>query len=152
MLFWSWIWYGKLIFLKIIFEQNFFYLKNVIWIYILYIQLNSASTTTQWTTLNWSCSGAGVVASQLHSWRLHVLSRSLNFCNSFLDWKLFSFVLRAAIAYRYCTIKSHNGKSRCRQYKIQMSLQYEFVTSHWHLLRLRSRLHPWLSGLPLQKF
>jgi len=50
--------------------------------------------------------------------------------------------LRAVIAYRYCTIKSHNGQSRCRQYKFQKSLQYEFVTSHWHLLRLHSFLHP----------
>jgi len=54
--------------------------------------------------------------------------------------KLFSFVWRAAIAYRYCTIKSHNEKSRCRQYKFQRSLQYEFVTLHWHFLRLHSRL------------
>jgi len=28
--FWSGIWYGKLIFLKIIFKENFIYLKNVI--------------------------------------------------------------------------------------------------------------------------
>jgi len=28
------IWYGKLNFLTIIFEENFIYLKNVIWIYI----------------------------------------------------------------------------------------------------------------------
>jgi len=41
-------------------------------------------------------------------------------------------VLRAAIAYRYCTIKSHNGKSRCRQYMFRKSSQYGFVTSHWH--------------------
>jgi len=33
-LFWSGIWYGKLIFLKIIFKEKFIYLKNVIWIYI----------------------------------------------------------------------------------------------------------------------
>ena len=33
MLFWPGIWYGKLIFLKIIFKENFIYLKNVIWIY-----------------------------------------------------------------------------------------------------------------------
>jgi len=66
----------------------------------------------------------------------------ISFLHSFLDWKLFSFVLRAAIPHRYCTIKSHNGKSRYRQYKFQKSLQYEFVTSHWHLLRLHSRLHP----------
>jgi len=39
-----------------------------------------------------------------------LLSRSRHFYNSFLDWKLFSFVLRAAIAHRYCTVKSHNGK------------------------------------------
>ena len=52
------------------------------------------------------------------------------------------FVLSAAIVYRFCTIKSHHGKSRCRQYKFQKSLQYEFVTSHWHLLHLHSRLHP----------
>ena len=42
-------------------------------------------------------SGAGVVASHLHSKWFHALSRSLHFCNSFPDWKLFSFVLRAAI-------------------------------------------------------
>ena len=70
--------------------------------------------------------------------RDHFISKILS-----LDWKLFSFVLRAAIAYRYCTIKSHNGKSRRRRYKFQKSLQYEFVTSHCHLLRLHSRLHPW---------
>jgi len=45
--------------------------------------------------------------------------------------------LRADIAYRYCNIKSHNEKSRCRQ-----SLQYEFVTSHSHFLRLHAFLHP----------
>jgi len=33
-LFWSGIWYGKLIFLKLTFKENFIYLKNVIWIYI----------------------------------------------------------------------------------------------------------------------
>ena len=32
-LFWSGIWYGKLIFLKLVFRENFIYLKNVIWIY-----------------------------------------------------------------------------------------------------------------------
>ena len=36
-LFWSGIWYGKLIFLKIIFKENFISLKNVIWIYTVYI-------------------------------------------------------------------------------------------------------------------
>ena len=55
-------------------------------------------------------SGAGVVATHLHFYRFHILSRSLHFYNSFLASKLFSFVLRAAIAYRYFTIKSHNGK------------------------------------------
>jgi len=34
MLFSSGIWYGKLIFLKITFKENFIYLKNVIGIYI----------------------------------------------------------------------------------------------------------------------
>ena len=34
MLFSLGIWYGKLNFLTIIFEENFIYLKNVIWIYI----------------------------------------------------------------------------------------------------------------------
>ena len=34
-------------------------------------------------------------------------------CNSFFGWKLFSFVLLAATAYRHCSIKSHNGKGRC---------------------------------------
>ena len=38
-------------------------------------------------------------------YRDHLISTSC-----FLDWKLFSFVLRAAVAYRYCTMKSHNGK------------------------------------------
>jgi len=61
-LFWSGIWYRKLIFLKIILKENFIYLKNVIWIYI-YSGTPPASTTTHWTALNWSCSGAGVVAS-----------------------------------------------------------------------------------------
>jgi len=32
-LFSSGIWYGKLVFLKIIFKENFIYLKNFIWIY-----------------------------------------------------------------------------------------------------------------------
>ena len=85
--------------------------------------------------------GAGMVASHLHSWRFHVLSRSIHFYNYFLHWKLFSFVLRAAKAYRYCTIKSHNGKSWCRHNKFQTSLQHAFVTSHWHILRLHSCLH-----------
>jgi len=31
-LFWSGIWYAKLIFLKIIFKENFIYFKSVIWI------------------------------------------------------------------------------------------------------------------------
>jgi len=53
-LFWSGIWYAKLIFLKIISKENFVYPKNVIWIYI-DIQWNSTSTTTHWTALNWSC-------------------------------------------------------------------------------------------------
>jgi len=38
-LFWSGIWYGKLIFLKAIFKENFIYLKNVIWMYIYTIKL-----------------------------------------------------------------------------------------------------------------
>jgi len=42
---------------------------------------------------------------------------------------LFSFVLRAAF-YRYCTIKSHNGKSRCRRYKLQKSLLYSMGLLH----------------------
>jgi len=58
--------------------------------------------------------GAEVVTSHLHSLRFHVLSRSLHLYNSFLDWKLFSFALRATTAHRYCTIKSHNRKSRRR--------------------------------------
>ena len=33
-LFWSGIWYGTLIFQKIIFKENFVFPKNVIWIYI----------------------------------------------------------------------------------------------------------------------
>jgi len=70
-------------------------------------------------------------------YRDHFISTSC-----FLDWKLFNFVLRAAIAYRYCTIKSHNGKSLWREYKFQKILQCEFVTSRWNLLRLQSRLHP----------
>jgi len=59
--------------------------------------------------------------------------------------KVISFVLRAAIAYRLCTVKSHNGKSRCWQYKLQKSFRYEFVTSHWHLLRLHPRLVAYIS-------
>jgi len=42
---------------------------------------------------------------------------------------LFSFFLRAVMAYGYCTIKPHEGK-RCRQYKFQRTSQYEFVLSH----------------------
>jgi len=38
-LFWSGIWYRKLIFLKIILKENFIYLKNVIWIYIYTVEL-----------------------------------------------------------------------------------------------------------------
>jgi len=66
-LFRSDIWYGKLIFLKIIFKETFIYLKIVIWIEIYSLQWNSASTTTHWMTLSWSCSGAGLVESHLHS-------------------------------------------------------------------------------------
>jgi len=33
-LFWSGIWYGKLIFLKLLFTENFLYPKNIIWIYM----------------------------------------------------------------------------------------------------------------------
>ena len=113
------------------------------WIYYLY----SGTPLTRPPTGRHSIgriSGTGMVASHLHSWRFQVLSPSLHFYNYFLDWKLFSFFLRAAIAYRYYKIKSHNGKSRCRQYRFQKSLQHEFVTSHWHSLRLHSRLHPYI--------
>ena len=37
--FWSGIWYGKLIFLKIIFKENFIYLKSVIWIQAYAVEL-----------------------------------------------------------------------------------------------------------------
>jgi len=59
-------------------------------------------------------------------YRDHFISKIISLIESYL------VVLRAAIAYRYCTIKSHNGKSRHRQYKFQNSLQHEFVTSYWH--------------------
>jgi len=141
-LFWSGIWYGMLIFLKIIFKESFIYLKCHLEIYIYSETLLARPPTGRhWTG---RVGRVEVVAPHLHSWRFHVLSRSLHFYNSFLDWKLFSFVLRAAIAYPYFTIKSHNGKNRCRRYKFKNSLQYEFVTTHWHLLRLHVRLHPCL--------
>jgi len=38
-LFWSEIWYGKLILLKIIFKENFICLTNVIWKYIYTVEL-----------------------------------------------------------------------------------------------------------------
>ena len=66
----------------------------------------------------------------------HFISKILSLIESYLD------VLHVAIAYRCCTIKPYNGKSRCRQYKFRKSLQYEFVTSQWHELRLHARLHP----------
>jgi len=50
-------------------------------------------------------------------------------------------VLRAAIAYRYCTIKTHSMKSQCWQYKFHKSLRHEFVKSLWHVLQLHARLH-----------
>jgi len=65
---WSGIWSGKLIFLKIIFEENFVCLKNVIWIYSIYIY--SGTPLVRPTTGQHSIgrfSGAGVVASHLHS-------------------------------------------------------------------------------------
>ena len=64
-LFWSGIWYGKQIFMKIIFKENFIYLKNVIWIY-----LYSGNPITRPPTGRHSigrASGAGMVASHLHS-------------------------------------------------------------------------------------
>jgi len=85
-----------------------------------YIQWNFASTTsdhplddTQLVVLaglGWSC----------HTFiflKVRVLSLSLHFYNSFLDWTLFNFVLLAAVDYRCCIIKSRNGKSRCRDNK-----------------------------------
>jgi len=94
---WSGIWSGKLIFLKIIFEENFVRLKNVIWIYSIYIYSRTplARAPTGRHSIG-RVNGAGMVASHLHSLRGHVSSRSLHFYNSFLDWELFSFVLRAA--------------------------------------------------------
>jgi len=73
-------------------------------------------------------SGAGWSRHTCISKGFHVSSRSLHFYISFLGWKLFSFVFRAAIAYRYCTIKSHNGISRCRQYKFQNAVWVCYVT------------------------
>ena len=74
-----------------------------------YIQWNFASTTsdhplddTQLVVLaglGWSC----------HTFiflKVRVLSLSLHFYNSFLDWTLFNFVLLAAVDYRCCIIKS----------------------------------------------
>jgi len=54
-----------------------------------------------------------------------------------------AFVLHAATAYRYCTIKSHSGKSWCWQYKIQKCLEQGFSTTEEFL-----RNH----GLTLLKF
>ena len=109
MLFSSGIWYGKLIFLKLIFKENFIYLKNVIGLYI-YSGTPLARPPTGRRSIG-CVNGTGVVASHLYSSRFPVLSRSLHFCNYFLDWKLYRFVLRAVIAYN---LKSHNRKRRCR--------------------------------------
>jgi len=129
MLFWSGISYGKLILLKIIFKENFIYLRNVIWIYI-YSGTPLARTPTGRHSIG-RASGVGVATSHFIPkgfmyYGDHFISKILSLIESYLA------VLHAAIAYRYCAIKSHNGKSRCRQYKFRKSLPYEFVTSHWH--------------------
>jgi len=130
-LFWSGIWFAKLIFLKIIFKENFINLRIVIWIYIYTYSGTPPARPPTGRHLIGRVRGTGVVASHLHSSRFHVCYYrdhwSLHFCKSFLDWKLFAFVLRGAWTYRYCTIKPHNRKSRYRQYKFQKSLQYKFV-------------------------
>jgi len=69
-------------------------------------------------------------------YRDHISSTILFLVESHLD-----------LSYRYCNTKVHNGKSRYRQYKFQQSFQYEYVTSHWHLLRLHARIHPGLSTM-----
>jgi len=51
-LFSSGIWYGKLISVEIIFKEKFIAQKCY---WDIYMQWNSASTTTHWTALNWSC-------------------------------------------------------------------------------------------------
>jgi len=59
------IWYGKLIFLKIIFKENFTYLENVIWVHTY-----SGTPITRPPTGRRSIgrvSGAGMVASHLYS-------------------------------------------------------------------------------------
>jgi len=100
--------------------------------YVLYIQWNSASTTTTWRRSIGRVRGGWGGRVTLAFLKASCFSAITSFLQFFLWLKLFSFVLRAAIAHRYCTIKSQNGKSLCRQYKFQKSLQYEFVTSHWH--------------------
>jgi len=64
-LFSSGIWYGKLIFLKIIFKENFIYLKNVIGIYI-YSGTPLARPPIGRHSIG-RVSGTGLVASHLHS-------------------------------------------------------------------------------------
>jgi len=126
------------------------------YIYI-YIQWNSASTTTHWMALNWSCwrdwaaGWGGCVTLAFLKVSCRLLPRSLHLYNSFLDWKLFCFVLRAATAHRCCTMKSHNEKCRRRQYKFQKSLHNKCATLHLHLLRLHSRLHPYIHDVSGQR-
>ena len=66
MLFWSGIWYGKLIFLKIIFKENFVYLKCHLDIYIIYSGTPVARPPAGRLSIG-HVSGAVMVASHLHS-------------------------------------------------------------------------------------
>jgi len=109
----------------------------------MYVQWNSASKTTHWTALNWSCqrrwggrvTRAFLKVSFIIAIRYHFVSTILYLIESYL-------ALPEPIVTVVCTTKSHNGQNRCRQYKFHKSLQYQFVTSHWQQLRLHSRPHP----------
>jgi len=64
MFFWLGVWDRQLIFLKILFKENFIYLKNVIWIYL----YSGTPITPPTGRHSISCvSGVGSVASHLHS-------------------------------------------------------------------------------------
>jgi len=72
---------------------------------------DSDNTTSHWKALNWSCLRGWGGRVTLAFLKVSCIIAIPSFLQSFLDGKLFNFVLRGAIAYRYCIIQSHNGKS-----------------------------------------
>jgi len=100
-----------------------------------------ASKTTHWMALNWSCQrgwGGRVILAFLKvsciiAIRYHFISTILYLIESYL-------ALPQPIVTVVCSTKSHNGKNGRWQNKFHKSLQYQFVTWHWHQLRLHSRL------------